>query len=40
MTEMDVKMRGKERKLKNQIGIFEVRNGKIVKEQFFFDDFA
>jgi hypothetical protein len=40
MTEMDVKMRGKERKLKNQIGVFEVRNGKIVKEQFFFDDFA
>ncbi len=40
MTEMDVKMKGKERKIKGQIGVFEVRNGKIVKEQFFYDDFA
>lgn len=40
MTEMDVKMKGKERKSKAQIGVFEVRNGKIVKEQFFYDDFA
>ncbi len=40
MTEMDVKMKGKERKMKGQIGVFEVRNGKIVKEQFFYDDFA
>ena len=40
MTEMDVKMKGKERKFKGQIGVFEVRNGKIVKEQFFYDDFA
>ena len=40
MTGMDVTMRGKERKKKDQIGVFEVRNGKIVKEQFFFDDFA
>jgi hypothetical protein len=40
MTEMDVKMKGKERKIKGQIGVFEVRDGKIVKEQFFYDDFA
>ncbi len=40
MTGMDVTMRGKERKKKDQIGVFEVRNGKIVKEQFFFDDFV
>lgn len=40
MTEMDVKMKGKERKLKGQIGVFEVCDGKIVKEQFFYDDFA
>jgi limonene-1,2-epoxide hydrolase len=40
MTEMDAKMKGKERKTKGQIGVFEVRNGKIVKEQFFYDDFA
>lgn len=39
MTEMDAKMKGKERKTKGQIGVFEVRNGKIVKEQFFYDDF-
>jgi hypothetical protein len=39
MTEMDAKMKGKERKIKGQIGVFEVRNGKIVKEQFFYDDF-
>lgn len=40
MTGMDVKMKGKERKIKEQICVFEVRNGKIVKEQFFYDDFA
>lgn len=40
MTEMDVRMKGKERKIKGQIGVFEVRNGKIIKEQFFYDDFA
>ncbi len=39
MTEMDVKMKGKDRKIKGQIGVFEVRDGKIVKEQFFYDDF-
>lgn len=26
MTEMDVKMKGEERKIKRQIGVFEVRN--------------
>jgi hypothetical protein len=40
MTGMDVTMKGKQRRLKDQIGVFEVRNGKIVKEQFFYDDFA
>lgn len=40
MTGMDVTMKGKQRKNKEQIGVFEVRNGKIVKEQFFYDDFA
>jgi hypothetical protein len=40
MTGMDVTMRGKKRKIKEQICIFEVRNGKIIKEQFFYDDFA
>jgi hypothetical protein len=40
MTEMDVQMKGKERKLKGQIGVFEVREGKIIKEQFFYDDFV
>jgi hypothetical protein len=40
MTGMDVTMKGKERKIKEQIGVFEVRDGKIVKEQFFYDDFA
>ncbi|CCH00596.1 hypothetical protein FAES_2587 [Fibrella aestuarina BUZ 2] len=40
MTGMDVKMKGKERKKKEQICVFEVRDGKIVKEQFFYDDFA
>lgn len=40
MTGMDVKMKGKERKNKEQICVFEVRNGNIVKEQFFYDDFA
>jgi len=40
MTGMDVKMKGKPRKNKEQICVFEVRDGKIVKEQFFYDDFA
>lgn len=40
MTGMDVTMRGKLRKKKEQICVFEVRNDKIVKEQFFYDDFA
>lgn len=40
MTGMEVTMRGKQRKNKEQICVFEVRNGKIVKEQFFYDDFA
>jgi ketosteroid isomerase-like protein len=39
MTGMDVTMKGKPRKNKDQICVFEVRDGKIVKEQFFFDDF-
>lgn len=40
MTGMDVTMQGKPRKTKEQIGVFEVRDGKIVREQFFYDDFA
>jgi hypothetical protein len=40
MTGMDVKMKGKQRKKKEQICVFEVRDGRIVKEQFFYDDFA
>ena len=40
MTGMDVKMKGKQRKKKEQLCVFEVRDGKIVKEQFFYDDFA
>lgn len=40
MTGMDVTMKGKSRKKKEQICVFEVRDGKIVKEQFFYDDFA
>lgn len=40
MTGMDVRMKGKQRKKKEQICVFEVRNGKIIKEQFFYDDFA
>jgi ketosteroid isomerase-like protein len=40
MTGMDVTMSGKKRKKKEQICIFEVRDGKIVREQFFYDDFA
>ncbi len=40
MTGMDVTMRGKNRKKKEQICVFEVRDGKIVKEQFFYDDFV
>lgn len=40
MTGMDVTIKGKQRKKKEQICVFEVREGKIVKEQFFYDDFA
>jgi hypothetical protein len=40
MTGMDVTMKGKARRKKEQICVFEVRNGKIVKDQFFYDDFA
>jgi ketosteroid isomerase-like protein len=40
MTGMDVTMKGKARQTKEQICLFEVRDGKIVKEQFFYDDFA
>jgi ketosteroid isomerase-like protein len=40
MTTMDVTMKGKARKNKGQICVFEVRDGKIVKDQFFYDDFA
>jgi hypothetical protein len=40
MTGMDVTMKGKQRKKKEQICVFEVRNGKIVREQFFYNDFA
>ncbi len=36
---IDVKMKGKDRKMKEEIGIFEVRDSKIVKEQWFYDDF-
>ena len=35
---MDVTLKGKERKIKEQIGVFEVKDGKIVKEQFFYND--
>jgi hypothetical protein len=40
MTGMDVTMKGKPRKQKEQICVFEVREGKIVREQFFYDDFV
>jgi hypothetical protein len=35
---MDVTLNG-QRKMKEEIGVFEVKNGKIVKEQFFYNDF-
>lgn len=35
---MDVTMKGKQRKMKHEIGVFEVENGKIIKEQFFYKD--
>lgn len=35
---MDVTLKGHERKVKDQICIFEVSDGKIVKEQFFYND--
>jgi hypothetical protein len=35
---MDVTLNG-ERKIKEEIGVFEVKDGKIVKEQFFYNDF-
>jgi hypothetical protein len=40
MTGMDVTMKGKPRKQKGQICVFEVRNGTTVEDQFFYDDFA
>jgi hypothetical protein len=36
---MDVTIKGKGRKMKEQIGVFQVENGKIIKEQFFYNDF-
>lgn len=36
---MDVTLKGQARRLKEQIGVFEVRDGKIVKEEFFYNDF-
>ncbi len=36
---MDVTMKGKARRIKEQLGVFEVDGGKIVKEQFFYNDF-
>ncbi|MBC8142532.1 MAG: hypothetical protein H7Y38_13960 [Armatimonadetes bacterium] len=36
---MDVTYKGRERRQKDQIGVFEVENGKIIKEQYFYDDF-
>lgn len=36
---MDVTMKGQARKIKEQVGVFEVNNGKIVTEHFFYDDF-
>lgn len=36
---MDVTMKGQARRIKEQIGVFEVSDGKIVSEQFFYDDF-
>jgi ketosteroid isomerase-like protein len=40
MMGMDVTMKGKKRKKKDQIAVFEVREGKIVREHFFYEDFA
>jgi hypothetical protein len=36
---MDVTVKGV-RKMKEQIGVFEVENGQIIKEQFFYNDFV
>lgn len=36
---MDVTLREKGRKEKVQIGVVEIRNGKIVKGLFFYDDY-
>ncbi|MFD2573022.1 SnoaL-like domain-containing protein [Spirosoma soli] len=36
---MDVTLKGEARRVKEQIGVFEVRDGKIVSEHFFYDDF-
>jgi hypothetical protein len=35
---MDVTVKGQGRKMKHEIGVFEVNNGKIVKEQWFYKD--
>lgn len=37
--DMDVTLKGQARRVKEQIGVFEVRDGKIVSEHFFYDDF-
>lgn len=37
---MDVTLKGQTRKNKEQIGVFEVADGKIVREQFFYNDFV
>ena len=39
MSGMDVTMKGKERMKKDQIGVFQVRDGKIFREQWFYNDF-
>lgn len=35
---MDVTMKGQQRKIKEQLGVFEVVDGKITTEQFFYKD--
>ncbi len=37
---MDVTLKGRGRMQKDQVGVFEVANGQIVKEQFFYNDAA
>jgi len=33
---MDITMKGQQRRVEEQVGIFKVANGKIVSEQFFY----